>query len=189
MSLVLEQPKTGNYLPSATLKQGLHAVVISNIEDLGLVALDAVILAKNQEQARKEGRDPSTVKTAVPKARIFFSNSAGDFIAKDYTVSLYETAGLKKDLDAIGHPLKYGDSLLSLIGVNAQLMAVAQTSKKGTRYVKIGTLIEPAAGQNVPIPVVRPTTAATKKGGSTSSPIYTGAVTAATPINDNDIPF
>lgn len=190
MSLVLKQPKTGNYLPSATLKQGLHPVVISNIEDLGMVALDAVTLAKNRAQAQKEGRDPNSVKTELPKARVFFSNAAGEFIAKDYTVSLHEKAGLKIDTDAIGRPLKYGDSVLSLIGTQAQLMAMAQTSKKGTRYVKIGTLIEPAPGQKVPTPRIPPTTEATKKGGATSSsPIYQGGATPGTPISNDDIPF
>lgn len=155
MSLVLTAP-ANNFAPPATMKAGLHQVVISNIEDLGMVPLSAETLAKNRAQAQREGRDPNSVKTEQPKARFFFSNSAGDFITKDYTVSLSDNANLKKDFDPI-RPLKYGDSLLSLLGVQLQLMAVSAVSKKGKGYVKIGTITTPAPGQNVNV-AVKPVT-------------------------------
>lgn len=182
MSLVLTAPQNSNFLPTPTIPVGLHQVVISNVEDLGLVPVSAEILAKNRAQALKEGRDPNSVKTEQPKARVFFSDAAGRFIAKDYTVSLNDRAGLKIDMDAIGKRLNYGDSLLSLIGTQAQLMAVPATSKKGKQYIKIGTLTVPAPGQNV--------TAPTKP---TSKPAAVAA--AATPnthgvsVTADDIPF
>lgn len=190
MSLVLTAPQNSNFLPSATIKVGLHQVVISNVEDLGMVPVGAEILAKNKAQAVKEGRDTNTVKTEQPKARVFFSNAIGEFIAKDYTVSLNDRAGLKLDMDAIGKTLKYGDSLLAIIGAQAQLMAVPGVSKKGNKFIKIGTLTVPAPGQNVPIPNPKPTTEAAKKSAAA-----VGGTSVATPnahgvaVRDEDIPF
>jgi hypothetical protein len=189
MSLVLTAPQNQNFLPSATLKAGLHQVVISNVEDLGLVPLSSDILAKNRAQAIKEGKDPSKCKTEQPKARVFFSNAIGEFIARDYTVSLHDRAGLKKDLDAIGKTMKYGDTLASLVGTQAQLMAINKTSAKGTKYVTIGTLAEANPGQSVPLPAVPP---ASPKQGQTSpsAPASSYAGVGAThPISDDDIPF
>jgi hypothetical protein len=188
MSLVLTAPQNSNFLPSATLKAGLHQVVISNVEDLGLVAVPADILAKNRAQAIKEGKDPSKCKTEQPKARVFFSNAAGDFIARDYTVSLHDRSGLKKDLDAIGKTMKYGDTLVDLIGTQAQLMAINKTSAKGTKYVTIGTLAEAAEGQKVSLP---PTPPASKAAGASTSSNKTSFAPAppSSPISDDDIPF
>jgi len=186
MSLVLTAPQSQNFLPSATLKNGLHRVVISNVEDLGMVPLSADILAKNRAQASREGKDPNKVKTEQPKARIFFSNATGEFIAKDYTVSLHDKSGLKKDLDAMGKTLKYGDTLVDLIGTQAQLMAITKTSGKGTKYVVIGTLAEPEAGQKVPLPTTPPATASTKQGSTGSTP---APQLNSNPITDEDIPF
>lgn len=183
MSLVLTAPQSGNYAPPATIKPGLHQTVISNIEDLGMVALSADILAKNKAQAVKEGRDPNSVKTEQPKARFFFSDAAGEFISKDYTVSLNDRSGLKKDLDAIGKVMKYGDTLLSLIGTQVQAFAINKTSAKGKVYVTIGTLAPPAPGQNVTIPSPAPSTP--KQG--------TGVVATVAPGNTSvkatDIPY
>lgn len=183
MSLVLTAPSSSNFAPPATIKAGLHNVVISNVEDLGMVTLSAEILAKNKAQAVKEGRDPNSVKTEQPKARIFFSDAAANFIAKDYTISLHDNAGLKKDLDAIGVVLKYGDTLVSLIGKQAQLFAINKTSQKGKQYVAIGTLAPANPGQNVSIPAQVPVTP--KQGSPVPAPAPAKGVTIA----GNEIPY
>lgn len=193
MSLVIAPPNDHNYLPKATLKKGLHKAVISNIEDLGMVPLSAEILAKNRAQATREGKDPDKCKTEQPRARFFFSNAAGEYIAKDYTISLHDRSGLKKDLDAIGKVLKYGDTLASLVGTQVQLMVIEKTSGKGTKYVTIGTLTEPEEGQKVPVPSKVPNSkdasdaakAAVQKPAAPSG----GPITPSAPINDEDIPF
>lgn len=191
MSLVLTAPAGGNYAPKPTIKTGLFQVVISNVEDLGMVALSPEILAKNRAQAIKEGRDPNTVKTEQPKARVFYSTATGEFISKDYTVSLNDRAGLKLDMDAIGKKLQYGDSLASLIGTQAQLMAVPAVSKKGTQYTKIGTLTYPAPGQNVPLPAIKPATPAQGQQAAAAAVATTVFPPNAhgVAVRDEDIPF
>lgn len=177
-------PQSANYAPKATLPEGLHQVVIFRVEDLGMVPLGDRIVAANRAQAQKEGRDPNTVKTAQPKARVFFNNDKGQYITRDYTLSLHKKAALAIDLTRIGKTFGQSFDVESLVGTQAQVMTEEAISDRGNKYVKIATLAKPAAGQSVTPLANRPV-----GEGATAAPAVKPDALASTYIDDSDIPF
>jgi hypothetical protein len=178
-------PQSANFAPKATIGEGLHQVVIFRVEDLGMVPVGDNILAKNRAQAQKEGRDPNSVKTAQPKARVFFNNNKGQFISTDYTLSLHEKAALTRDLKRLGIAFTDSFDVETLVGAQAQLMAEEAISGRGTKYVKIATLAKPSPGQAVKSLPNKPVTdaAVSPKPQTTAA----SAVVNSLEINDADL--
>ena len=183
MAITATVPQSANYAPKATMAEGLNPAVVFHVEDLGMVPKSDSIIAKERAQRIKEGSDPNKVKTAVPKARVWFNNADGQTATIDYTLSLGEKANLSRDLKRLGKTFDQSFDVESLLHEQVNLMTVEELSQKGNKYIKIATVTKPAKGQNVkPLPA-----SAAKSGASTSAPNTRNA--HGLEINDSDIGF
>lgn len=167
MAIVVEE-RQSNYAPTSNMDEGIQQVTVTKVEDLGMVPTPAQFLAANQQQAKKDGRDPASVPTEQRKVRLTFANAAGQEITRDYTAifgSASKRSNLFKDLTRImGEEPKGSIDLESVVGKKATLMieqAIGQRS--GKPYSKIVSL--------------------------TAAPKAKPVASAAGKITDEDIPF
>jgi hypothetical protein len=173
MALVASAVGTGKEFP--LMAEGVNQVVISEVKDLGMVPVDPIILAKNKQQAIKEGKDPNTVKTENHKVRLRYVDSKGDSVIESFTVSLHKNSRLlPRVTQIIGADPGSKFDLETLVGKQLQIV-VTHVERNGKKYANIAAVMKPAAGQAV----VPPATG--KPNG--------GPVTATNPITDADIPF
>jgi hypothetical protein len=157
------------------IPEGPQQLVISEVKDLGMVPLNPVIVAKNKQQAIKEGKDPSKVKLESHQVRLRYVDAAGKSVIEQFTVSLHERSKLRPRVTQIigGDPGEKFD-LETLVGKQVQGI-ITHVERNGKKYANITAIFKAAPGQAV----VPPATG--KPNG--------GPVTAANPITDADIPF
>lgn len=182
MPITATIPQSANYAPKSNMAEGLNPAVVFRVEDLGIVPYSESIIAKNRARRLKEGGDPNSVKTAVHKARVFFNNAKGEYISKDYNLSLHEKAALAIDLKRLGKKVEQSFDVETLLGTQAQLMVSEETSQRGNPYKVITAIAKPAPGQNVKARKNEPIDE--KKGAAPqSAPLADGTF-----ITDDDLP-
>lgn len=186
MPIVVNINSGADYEP---VSEGVHAAVLADIEDLGVVQT-----------------------SFGPKEKVRFTwltdeadeNGRTKYLFKRYTKSLHEKASLRKDVEKIlGKPL--GDvkafDVESLIGSQNALIVEHSEGTDGKVYANVSSILKPK-GAKVEIPSDfqrkkdRPATAGTPGNRSVQAVGGGKAVAAAVlskpkyePITDSDIPF
>jgi len=100
MAFIVEQKPAGES-QFVLMDEGFNNAVISEIKDLGMVPVNPSFLAANREKAKKEGKDPSKVKTQERKCRIIYKGDGEAEAAETLTVSLHDKATLAKRVKSL----------------------------------------------------------------------------------------
>jgi hypothetical protein len=155
------------------MAEGVMQQVVLTIEDLGMQPIGPEFIAKARVEAQKRGQDPNKVKTEQRKARLRYTNAAGESVIESFSASIHPLSRLHpRLLQILGREPGKSFDLDTLNGMQLQIL-VSHVTKGDKKYANIAGITKPLPGQKVPLPEV--------KG--------VGTVTATNPITEQDIPF
>lgn len=175
MAFIVEQKPAGES-QFILMDEGFNNAVISEVRDLGMVPVNPSFLAANREKAKKEGKDPSKVKTEERKCRIIYAGDGDAEAAETLTVSLHDKATLSKRVKSLtGSAPGQKFDLETLVGTPVTVQIehyVKQNGYDGAKVVAVARRKD-----------------AVKTGKAVVSKTAPKAAPVSAEITDDDIPF
>jgi hypothetical protein len=133
------------------MPDGANEATISAVKDMGMQPMPQAFLLKNQQQAEKEGRDPSTVPTETRKVVIVYADEKGREASEWLTASLHKNSRLSERVSTIlGQTPTQPFDLETLVGTPVTVMTQQKMNGKGYPYASVIAVMKRKVAQALP---------------------------------------